>query len=354
MTLKYHIAFGRQTDLKSIHKDAQVGKRPRHAMGMLQERLGAVIHDPGQVTIPIQLSDKLYAKLSSTPEQWALARELAPQLSSDDVVLCTGEDIGAPIAALCGAKRDRPKIAIVFHNINRPRGWVSLKLFQLANRADLFLTVCRPQADFLRTYLSLPESQVKALPDQTDTSFFTPGAPTATKSRPVIVSVGLEQRDYSTLAAATQDLDVEVKISGFSRDAVAVAQAFPAVLPANMSRRFYEWTELVQLYRDADVVVVSTVENKYAAGVQAFMEGLACRRPVVASASVGLTEYLQPEVCRVFKPGDAAGLRQAIVDLLGDRDKAEAQAQRGYEVAMQKYTAEYHVDRLVDLLKQLG
>ena len=52
----------------------------------------------------------------------------------------------------------------------------------------------------------------------------------------MIVSVGLEQRDYRTLAAATADMDVDVKISGFSEDAEVLQRSFPDVLPANMSR----------------------------------------------------------------------------------------------------------------------
>ncbi|MEM5838768.1 hypothetical protein AAHH59_10735, partial [Pediococcus acidilactici] len=59
------------------------------------------------------------------------------------------------------------------------------------------------------------------LPDQTDTIFFRPSPASLDKPRPVIASVGLEKRDYRTLAAATSDLDVDVKISGFSRDASA-------------------------------------------------------------------------------------------------------------------------------------
>ena len=33
-------------------------------------------------------------------------------------------------------------------------------------------------------------------------------------------------------------------------------------MPENMSRKFYEWPDLVQLYRDADVIAVCLVDNR--------------------------------------------------------------------------------------------
>jgi hypothetical protein len=90
--------------------------------------------------------------------------------------------------------------------------------------------------------------------EQTDTQFFTPGSVSGEKKRQTVVSVGLEKRDCRLLATATADLDVDVKISGFSKDAKALSQAFPDTMPENMSRQFYESPDLVQLYRDADLI----------------------------------------------------------------------------------------------------
>jgi glycosyltransferase involved in cell wall biosynthesis len=313
------------------------------------QRLGAVIHKPGDR--PVSFLDKMGAKIAGRPEHWALARALSKQLTSDDLIFCTGEDVGIPVAILCGAKPNRPKIVVFFHNIDRPRGRLALKLFRLAERIDLCIVCARPQADFLQNYLRLPESRVCMLPDQTDVTFFTPGPASPDKRRPIIASVGLEKRDYRTLAAATSDLDVDVKISGFSQDATALAQAFPETLPDNMSRRFYEWPELVQLYRDADIVVVSLVENNYAAGIQALLEAMACGKPVVVTRTQGLSEYVAPSgIATVVNPGDAAGLRQAIVNLLNDRQAAEAQAQRGHELVLKQHNSDRYIEVIAERL----
>ncbi|WP_017719096.1 glycosyltransferase family 4 protein [Kamptonema formosum] len=350
--MKYHLALGRPADLESIARDAAAGICPRHVMWALSRQLGATVHQPGAE--PVLPSDRIRSQIASRPEHWALARTLSEQLTSDDLIYCTGEDIGIPVAALCGAKPDRPKIAVTLHNIDRPRGRVALKLFRLAQRTDLFLPVARPAFDFLRRSLRLPESRIRTLPEQTDTTFFTPGPPSPDKRRPVIASAGLEMRDCRTLAEATQDLEVDVKISGFSRDARASARAFPKTLPANMSRRFYSWPELVQLYRDADVVAISLTDSKSCAGITTLLEAMACRRPVVVTRTRGLADYLAtPGAVTAVNPGDPAGLRQAILRLLNNPQEAQQQAERGYELAVKHHNSERYVGALTAQLALL-
>jgi len=351
--LNYHIALSRPLDLEGLTQKADEGKTPRHIMWQLKQKIGATIHKPeGNPVLPF---DKIRAKISSTqPEHWALARALSEHLTSDDVIICPDENIGIAVGALCGAKQNRPKIVSIMHNVDRPRGRLALKLFRLAERIDVFITPAPPQANFLRRYLGLPEARVLMWFDQTDTKFFTPGSVSQDKQRKIIVSAGLEKRDYRTLAEATGDLDVDVKITGFSEYAIPLAGTFPKTIPANMSRRFYEWPEVVQLYRDADLVVVSLVDNKYAAGIQVLNESRACGRPVVVTRTQGLSEYLVPPgIVTVVEPGDAAGMRQAITHLLSNPQEAEVQAQRGREWVLKHSNSDSYVEALATLMTQM-
>ena len=347
--LKYHLALSHSSDLERINRAAQARERPRHTMWTLSQRLRAALHQPG--ADPILPLDRIRANLMGRPEHWALARTLSSQLTSNDLIFCTGEDVGIPIAMLCGAKQERPKIVVFIHSIIRPRGLATLMLFPILDKIDLFITNTPTQVDFLRRYLRLPESRVFLLSEQTDTQFFTPGPASLNKLRPMIASVGLERRDYRTLAEATWNLDVDVKISGFSQDVSALAEAFPKNMPDNMSCRFYEWPELVQLYRDADVVVVSLFKSKETSGITTLLEAMSCRRPVVVTQTQGLTNYLStPGTVTTVGPGDVAGLRQAIVNLLTNPQEAEAQAQLGYELAVKQYNSEQYVETLATLL----
>jgi glycosyltransferase involved in cell wall biosynthesis len=349
--MKYHLALGRSIDLESIAHDAELGLCPRHVMWAISQRLGATIHQPSGH--PVSFFDKIGSKISSRPEHWALARKLSEPLDSNDMIFCTGEDVGIPIATLCGAKRNRPKIAVFFHNIDRPRGRLAMKLFRLADNIDLFVSNARLQLDFLRDW-GVSESRLLRLPEQTDTAFFTPGVSQPNKQRPIIASVGLEKRDYRCLAEATADLDVDVKIGGFSKDASAMAQAFPETMPANMSNKFYSWPDLVQLYRDADIVAVTLTENKFCAGVTSMVEAMACGRPVVVTKTQGLADYLAPPgIATVVNPGDAKGLRDVIAKLLNNPQEAEAQARCGYELALKEHNSENYVEVLTGRLASL-
>jgi glycosyltransferase involved in cell wall biosynthesis len=185
-------------------------------------------------------------------------------------------------------------------------------------------------------------------------NFFKPGE-SAPKSRPVIASAGLERRDYQTLAIATQDLDADVKICAVSPNGSSKTKvAFPEIMPANMTSRHYDWHEFLQLYRDADVVVVSLLQNYYSAGLTTLIEALACRRPVVMTRTPGLGETLIDRGIAIgVEPGDAVGMREAIAYLLEHPERAAAMAQRGYEMVQEQYTSERYVDNFANEFRKL-
>lgn len=351
---RFQLAFGSAFDLDGMARQAERGLAPRHAMRCLAETLPAAIRMPDPARTPPSPADRLRSLLAGSPAAWALARALAQASRPEDLVYCTDERIGLPVAALCGSHPARPRIVVFLHNLDRPRGRLASRLFGLARRADLFVTCTSSQAEFLKRSLAVSEDRILLLLEHVDCRFFSPGPASPGKTRPLIVGVGLERRDYKTLAAATHDLPADVRISGFSRYARTLARSFPDPLPANMSRRFYEWSELVQLYRDADVVVAPLFPSSYAAGVTTLMEGLACRRPVVVTRTSGLVDYLSPaDGLSLAEPFDARGLRRAIVELLEHPADAEDQADRGFELARRRYDLDAYVDRLADRLRAL-
>ena len=349
--MPYHIVLPRALNAEELAAEQPGGTRPRVGVAMLAKQLGGTIHAPSGEAAT--WADRARARVAGPPAIWAMARSVADQTGPDDVVFCSSEAGGLQVAEACAAGGRKPKICMFVHNLDRPRGRLALKLFRVAQRVDLLLACSSLQADFLREHLGLRESRVKFVWDHTDSSFFTPGLAERGKARPLIVSVGLEKRDYITLAAATSTMDVDVKISGFSEDAAAMAQTFPSAMPANMSRRFYAWPELVQLYRNADVIVVSVHENRYAAGVQSLMEAMACARPVVVTASAGLASYLDADSMLSVPPGNATAMRAAIERTLADRTAANRRAEKGHALATRRHTIERYVDEVASHLRAL-
>jgi glycosyltransferase involved in cell wall biosynthesis len=350
--MTYHIVLNRPTDLQAVTQKAREGLNPRHSMAELATALGARVHD-GAGLAP-GLADKILGKATRTsPLWWAIARKLRSETQPGDAIFCTGEDIGVPVASLCG--HNGVKVAMMAHYVDRLKGRLALGLFNVRRRAALVCAVSRPQVTFLQRFLGFSADKAPFVWDQTDTQFFSPGPQTPGKTRPVIMSVGLEQRDYGSLAAATADLDVDVQISGFSADTKVISRAFPAEMPANMSRRFYPWPDLLQLYRDADLVVVSLFPNNYAAGVQFLMEALACGRPVVATATTGLDGYLDaPEAIRLVPTGDPAKMREAIVDLLDQPQTRAQMSEAAAALARHRHRLEDYVGVLAQAMRGLA
>jgi hypothetical protein len=348
--MTYHIVFNRPVGLAAVRAGAADGLNPRHSMVLLADRLNAIVHDGSDVQPTA--ADKLIARATRTqPLWWAIARKLRRDVKAGDVIYCTGEDVGVPVAALCGR---RVPVAMMAHYVDRVRGRIALSAFGMKRRGTLFLTVAQPQAEFLRRFLALPETRARFVWDQTDTTFFSPGSVSPNKTRPIVMSVGLEKRDYGTLARATGNLDIDVRISGYSADTRVLSRAFPDTMPDNMCRRFYSWPDLQQLYRDADIAVVSVFPNNYAAGVQALMEALASGCPVIVTASEGLTGYLDHGGVRAVPPGDASAMREAITELLADRPTRDRMASVAAAVARDRHPVEAYVETIAVALEALA
>jgi glycosyltransferase involved in cell wall biosynthesis len=349
-----HLVLSPGIDLDEFRRQSQEGLCPRHSMAVLADRYDAIVHIPHPDRDRPNAFDRLRSRLLGSRETWAMARRLAGQLGPGDVVYCQSEAVGLPLAAAIGKRSKRPRLFVFAHNLTSRRGRLAARLFGLASRVDAMVVCCSSQAEFLRRDLKIDESRIHLLLEHVDNRFFSPGPASPDKTRRVIVGVGLEKRDYRTLARACHDLDVDVRISGFSRYAALLAKSLPDPLPSNMTRRYYSWPELVQLYRDADIVVAPVFPCRYAAGVTTLMEAQCCRRPVVATRSPGLSDYLDPDDgLSVVEPFDIDGMRRSIVRLLEHPDEAGDQAERGFRLASGRYDFERAVDRLGALLQAL-
>lgn len=350
--MTFHIVMDKDTDLDAIAIAAAVGDRPGHATGQLCGRLNAQIHAPAPSAAG-RRDDYMRARLIGSPAAWELARQIAAATGPGDTIFCTSENNGFPIAMAAGGRRESPRIAMMVHNINRPRARAAWHLFGLKQKLDLIMSPSRPQIASL-TRAGYDPSKCRFVFDQTDINFFSPG-PAMPKPRPLVVSVGLEQRDYRTLALATAAMDLDVRISGYSNDAAVLANTFPQTMPLNFHRRFYEWRDLAQLYRDADVVVVALRPNRYAAGVQALLEAMASGRPVIVTSSEGLTGYLDDgDALTVVPQQDAVSMGVAIQALIRDPVAAEVRARRAREIAVSRYATMAYLLTIEQALRELA
>lgn len=364
---KFHIVTSTKFDFDQFIERAAQGKGPRHTVLQLKDALDAKIHQPDfnelsivksiRAKIPQKLySKRLFRRVGRKLPSLFLAKEILGHVNPEDTIYCCGEDVAMPLALLLLFRANRPRLvtAVMFPERRSFRLiFHTLKLYRMVHT---FTVNTGLKAQTLKKMFNLANNQVVILQEQTDKQFFFPAAGTMAKPRPLIGSVGLEQRDYITLAAATQDLDLDVRVCAVSPNASSKQQRrIPRPVPANMEMRHFDWVELRDLYRSADITVVCLVENVIAAGLTTLMEAMACCRPVIITKTVGLaTELAELDLVWGVEPGDVQELRTCIEYVLAHPEEAEAKAKRAYQYFLANHTSEGQVEQLTQLLRRVA
>jgi len=79
------------------------------------------------------------------------------------------------------------------------------------------------------------------------------------------------------------------------------------------------------------------------------IEALAAGRPVIASATGGVIDWLTDRVNGLLvRPGDAPALAKALDELLGDPARQQAMGAAGREMVADRFSPERHIAALLD------
>ncbi|WP_052050856.1 glycosyltransferase [Leptolyngbya sp. KIOST-1] len=353
----FHVLTSTKFDFKHFVERAALGQGPRHVVWQLKERLNAQIHQPDfEDDSSVTIIDKWLAKIIGRPQQWTLARQILAQSGPGDIIYCCGEDAGLPLVIQAVLKRKRPYLVM---NVMCPERWrprLLLKGLQLHRLVHTFTVNTTLKAKTMESMLKLPEDRVVCLAEQTDRQFFYPESGTIQKRRPLIASAGLEQRDYVTLANALQDLDLDIKVCAVSPNATSKTRCrIPEQLPQNMEMRYFDWVELRDLYRSADITVISLIDNTYSAGLTVLMEAMACCRPIVITKTTGLaTEMADKGLVWGVQPDSPDQMRATVEYILTHPEEASARAEAAYRYFLENHTSEYHIEQIVQLLQRVA
>jgi glycosyltransferase involved in cell wall biosynthesis len=241
-----------------------------------------------------------------------------------DAVFTDGEQVGLPLALLCRLTGRRPFAHVmVVHILSPKKKSLLFRSFRLGRYIDTMVVYSSAQADYIAQRLRFPADRIARTTFMVDTEFF---SPERVVSRPdsMICAAGLELRDYPTLMAAVDGLDVRLVIaaaSPWSRRADSTERA--RAVPSNVDVCSLGFTDLRQLYADARFVVMPLYENDFQAGITTILEAMAMSRAVVCSRTTGQTDTIVDGRTGVYvPPGDVDALRTAIKRLLDDRDAA--------------------------------
>lgn len=285
---------------------------------------------------------------------WGLAA-LARHQHGLGIALTTGEDVGLPLALVQHLTGGTLPIFMITHGsyLGSRKGGHALRLLRGASNVH-FLCLSETLAQRLVSVHQIPTARVHNTGYGVDTRFFQPDPSLASPN--LVVSAGLANRDYKTLAAAMIGLDAEAKIAAdsawFRSDLDIAGQS----LPPNVEARSYgNYVGLRRLYAEAACVVVPLYDAVHACGYAVIAEAMAMGKPVITTKIAGHSDYIvDGETGFYVPPGDAGALRSRITQFLDSPALAAEMGRNARRLIEERYTLEAANRRILAAMASAG
>ena len=339
----------------TLAADIEARKRPRADYLEIARRLGADLLDYAGARALTGRVGSALEKLGGP--NLVLAYACWRMRSRYRAILTDGEQVGLPLAALFKLiRRGRPKHVMITHVISPPKKTRVIDALRLVSGIDRFVVYCSRQREFVLHRWRLQPERVPCIPFMVDADFFDPVTVTPQPGpRPRICSVGLERRDYPTLLAAVDGLEVDLVVAAASPWSKQTDGMSSVRIPSNVTIRRFTQYELRQLYADCDLMVMPLQDVDFQAGVTAILEAMAMGKPVVCSRTSGQTDVIVDGVNGCYVPvGNASALRAQIIHLL-ERPQERARLGAGArEAVVQRFTLDRYTERLFTILQDVG
>jgi glycosyltransferase involved in cell wall biosynthesis len=208
-----------------------------------------------------------------------------------DVILTDGEHIGIPLALLLKLVRDRTAHVTIGHRITASKKRPFFRWLRIHSHINRIALHSRRQYELAIDELGLPAHKLALLPYQADVDFWQP-LPDVAEER-LICSVGLEFRDYPTLVAAVDGLDVKVVIAAASHWSKRRNTASEVNKPSNVEVDSFDYFALRSVYSRAAIVVVPLDDVDFQAGITTILEAMSMSKPVIVTHTVGQTDVVE-------------------------------------------------------------
>jgi glycosyltransferase involved in cell wall biosynthesis len=268
-----------------------------------------------------------------------------------DTLLCWDERVGVP-AALSARPGKEPRIATGVIWLTDRRSPSATRLAREGlKKAYRVWAASSAQLPVLERRFGVHKSRLAHLLFGVDDEFFFPSTPETSSGVPTVCSAGNDRdRDYPTLFRAFAD------VNRTHPDArLNVATRWPLVIDPRMGTLLGELshTRLRSEYQSSDVVVIPTRPNLHVSGITAILEAMACGKPVIASDTAGMRDYVtHRENGLLVPPSDPDAMARAIRELLSDAAMREDLGNAGRRAVESKFNTGEQARRLAELLAE--
>jgi glycosyltransferase involved in cell wall biosynthesis len=351
----------------------------RHARGEVADRVPYGLHrlvDNGMSVLfrrplqswPVLQLSRIGAKLidgARWPEN-ALGR---PSPSVADARLFWDENIAVPALLMNRGAAERPPVITgVITNTEPTAGLSALALRAnkaALQRADAIYVLSSAQVPVLRGDWGIASSRIHLVHFGVDIDFWDPASPVRVElpgadtsrlpdglERPLILSVGNDQhRDHDLLLTTVRE--VRAKLPAARLELVT---STPQQIPAEAGRWRPSVThpQLRDLYRQAQVVAICTRPNIHGSGMTAILEAMAMGKPVVATHTPGLEDYILHDETGVLVPAnDPDAMARGLVDLLLDPDRCARLGAAARQRTLHGFSTQAMCQRLASVIRSV-
>jgi len=339
---------------------------PRRDYAVLAETLGATLLDRRDVgRSRIARAIRQVAGLATAQAWLAFSRR-----GEYDAIVTDGEHVGIPLAMMLRLSRAPVRHITIGHRLSSRKKWIFFRGLSAHRRIDRIAVHSRLQFNIAIAKLGVEPERLALVPYQVDTAYWRPDAVAEER---LVVSAGLEHRDYATLFRAVEGLGAQVVIgaaSNWSRHEFA-----EVARPANVLVDSFDYASLRDLYARAALVVVPLADVDNQAGVTTILEAMSMGKAVVVTQSLGQTDVvedrrlqargpLRPRPASLTRrfaeharipveptglyvaPGDSDGLRRAISYLLEHPDERAHLGRAARRTVEALFTVEQFAERM--------
>lgn len=333
---------------ESEFSDVAAGQRPRAEFHLFMERQRTRIVTPGWVESAGAVT-RLIGRFGNP--NFAIAAASLAHRPAFDAILATGENVGFPAVVLASlVARDTPVHVIThgsFFGSHHMRH--AARVLRLNGNAR-YLTLSDALREQMIVRFGFPGRSVINAGYGVDTQFFAPRDQQVMPARPVIASAGTANRDYSSLLAATHDLDADVRIAADSVWYPSRVDVASRSMPANCEMRSYgDYLGLRELYASAAFVVVPLYPANHACGLAVIAEAMAMGKAVITTRIAGRSDFIvEGQTGFYVEPRDIQGLRARIRCLLDDPARAAEMGRAARERMVARFSLEAYAGRIIE------
>ena len=207
-----------------------------------------------------------------------------------DVILTDGEHIGIPLACLLKLTGAKTRHVTIGHRLSSAKKRPFFRLLRVQTHMHAVVMHSRYQYELALNRLLFSPDQLVLLPYQVDPDFW---HPIQADEERLVVSAGLEFRDYPTLFQAVDGLDARLIVGAASHWSRRKNTALSAPRPANVEVSSYTYQTLRELFARAAVVAVPVDDVDFQAGITTILEAMAMGKPVIATHTYGQTDVVE-------------------------------------------------------------